>query len=220
MKVAQPTVTIELLFLDLQTCDRCCDTDRNLDMAVEQVRSELEAQGTTVQVRYRHVTAEAQAVPLGFEISPTILLSVKTFRQRHNALEHREHLYHNVAAQLVRDYGLIAIKDTDFSTLAQKTNLDDVAADTLNERARANRFIASPSLLRLAITQAAQRERCELIKVAAAYTTVTCSTCGHVHGGPIKDLIFVCDACGTLHDQDNSSAALVLKTALESVQLP
>jgi len=72
MKVAHPTVTIELLFLDLQTCDRCCDTDHNLDMAVEQVRSELHAQGTTVQVRRRHVTTEAQAVALGFEISSTI----------------------------------------------------------------------------------------------------------------------------------------------------
>ncbi|MDR0478825.1 MAG: arsenite efflux transporter metallochaperone ArsD [Burkholderiaceae bacterium] len=72
MKTNQPVITIELLFLDLETCDRCCDTDDNLDTAIEQIRSELEVKGTTVNVRRQHVTSQEQAIALGFEISPTI----------------------------------------------------------------------------------------------------------------------------------------------------
>jgi hypothetical protein len=72
MNTDHPIVDIELLFLDLNTCARCQGTDANLDAAVDQVRRELEAQGLTVRLQRRHVTSEAEALALGFEISPTI----------------------------------------------------------------------------------------------------------------------------------------------------
>src|SRR5512143_3959171 len=72
MNANQPAVDIELLYLDLETCDRCRQTDSNLDAAIDQVSQELEAQGFAVRVRRRHVTSEAEAAALGFEISPTI----------------------------------------------------------------------------------------------------------------------------------------------------
>ena len=72
MKTSHPIVDIELLFLDLNTCARCQGTNANLDAAVDQVRRELEAQGLTVRLQRRHVTSEAEALALGFEISPTI----------------------------------------------------------------------------------------------------------------------------------------------------
>src|SRR5574337_1725343 len=69
MKTSHPIVDIELLFLDLNTCARCQGTYANLDAAVDQVRRELEAQGLTVRLQRRHVTSEAEALALGFEIS-------------------------------------------------------------------------------------------------------------------------------------------------------
>jgi hypothetical protein len=66
------TVDVELLYLDLGTCDRCQATDRNLDTALEAVSGVLRAAGREVTVRKTHVTTEEQAAQLGFVSSPTI----------------------------------------------------------------------------------------------------------------------------------------------------
>lgn len=141
--------------------------------------------------------------------------NVAVFGARRRAMEHRKHIYHNEAARLVREHGLLAVKDTDLAQLARLVNPDGTETE-LNERARANRFIASPSELRNAIRMAAQRERRELVDVDPTNTTVTCAQCGHVHTGPITDLVFVCEGCAAVHDQDENSAAFCLKTAIES----
>ena len=65
-------VKVELLYLDLDTCDRCQATDRNLDTALEAVSGILRAAGWEVTVRKTHVTTEEQAAALGFVSSPTI----------------------------------------------------------------------------------------------------------------------------------------------------
>jgi hypothetical protein len=66
------TVDVELLYLDLDTCDRCQATDRNLATALEAVSGVLRAAGREVTVRKTHVTDKEQAVRLGFVSSPTI----------------------------------------------------------------------------------------------------------------------------------------------------
>lgn len=65
-------VEVELLYLDLDTCDRCRATDRNLDTALEAVSGVLRGAGREVTVRKTHVTTEEQAAQLGFVSSPTI----------------------------------------------------------------------------------------------------------------------------------------------------
>lgn len=66
------TVDVELLYLNLDTCDRCQATDHNLDAALEAVSGVLRAAGRDVTVRKTHVTTEEQAAQLGFVSSPTI----------------------------------------------------------------------------------------------------------------------------------------------------
>lgn len=70
--MTRPTVAIELLYLDLDVCARCRETDGNLDAAIAQVSGELEDQGFAVQLQRRHVASEADALALGLQISPTI----------------------------------------------------------------------------------------------------------------------------------------------------
>lgn len=72
MTTKQPAVDIELLYLDLDICARCRETDDNLDAAIAQVREELEGKGFAVQLQRLHVTTEAGARALSLEISPTI----------------------------------------------------------------------------------------------------------------------------------------------------
>lgn len=104
-------------------------------------------------------------------------LNVAAFGARRKAADHRKHLYRNVAARLVRECGLIAIKDTDFHKLAKLVD-DDGKETELNKHARANRFMASPSELRQAIKMAALREQRELVNVAPAHTTNSACRCG------------------------------------------
>lgn len=143
-------------------------------------------------------------------------LTIAAFGTRRKATEHRKHIYRNVAARVAQDCGLIAIKNTDLKSLAKLVD-DQGKENDLSVIARANRFIASPSELRLAIKQAGQREMCDVREIEPQYTTATCSSCGHVHGTKITDLMFVCDSCGKLHDQDENSARNCLKEALVSM---
>lgn len=68
-------LTLELLYLDLQRCTRCRDTDRHIEEALSVVRTVLSATGRTVEVRKIHVQTEAQARDVGLTSSPTIRLN-------------------------------------------------------------------------------------------------------------------------------------------------
>jgi hypothetical protein len=76
--VATPTrpgvigMQIDLLYLDLEKCDRCRGTDRNLGLALDAVATELEARGIAVDVRKSHVTSAEQARELRMLSSPTL----------------------------------------------------------------------------------------------------------------------------------------------------
>ena len=63
---------IDLLYLDLSVCERCQDTESALEEAIDEVARVLETTGVEVALNKIHVTSEAQAVALGFLVSPTI----------------------------------------------------------------------------------------------------------------------------------------------------
>lgn len=65
-------IEIDFLFLDLETCTRCRDTDASLAAALNTVQSVLTAAGVTVSVRKTLVDTEQKAMELGFVSSPTI----------------------------------------------------------------------------------------------------------------------------------------------------
>lgn len=75
-------VEVELLYLNLDTCDRCQGADHNLDTALEAVSRVLEQAGHQVTVHKTHVTSEEQAAQLGFVSSPTIRVNGRDIRVR------------------------------------------------------------------------------------------------------------------------------------------
>lgn len=168
--------------------------------------------------------AHTQAgIPLGEEIESRFRawskeakkLLLEAHHTRRKAVDHRKHIYRNVAARLVRENGLLALEDADFAKLARLQTPDGEETE-LAITARRNRVWASPSEFRLAIEQAAKREQREVVKVPAARTTSTCFVCGHCHDGPMLDLIMVCQGCGKVSDQDENAANNIRKFALES----
>ncbi len=79
------SLDVELLALDLETCDRCTGTDASLDAAIAEVADELRAGGLAVRVHKTVVSSLAQAEALGFSSSPTIRVDGRDI-----ALERRE----------------------------------------------------------------------------------------------------------------------------------
>lgn len=65
-------IEIELLALDLDRCDRCAGTLRNIEQAIGMVRPILEATGTRVSVQKTIIESEEQARRHRFATSPTV----------------------------------------------------------------------------------------------------------------------------------------------------
>lgn len=63
---------IELLALDLSTCDRCTGTDVSIEAAVKELRPTLAAAGIELRFRKTVVRTEEQATASRFQSSPTI----------------------------------------------------------------------------------------------------------------------------------------------------
>lgn len=143
-------------------------------------------------------------------------LALQAHHIRRKAVDHRKHLYRNAAASLVREAGLIGLVDTDFRKIAA-THTEEGEDNDLVLTARRHRTWAAPSELRLAISQAAKREKLEVVDVPSVNITRTCSACGHVHGMKIEDLVFTCDSCGKVHDQDENAALNARNFVLQNV---
>ena len=78
-------IEIEFLFLDLDVCTRCKETDANLETALRIVQEVLRAPGTDVSTRKVLVDSEETARKLKFLSSPTIRINGRDI-----ALEFRE----------------------------------------------------------------------------------------------------------------------------------
>ena len=68
----QQQVTIDFLYLDLQTCDRCQGTDAALDDAINDVGGVLKASGFDVIVNKVRVDTKDKAIAYELVSSPTI----------------------------------------------------------------------------------------------------------------------------------------------------
>lgn len=63
---------VELLYLDLEVCERCRGTDEIVKEAVQEAGRILGPTGIDVTLKMTHVTSEEQAKALGFVSSPTL----------------------------------------------------------------------------------------------------------------------------------------------------
>jgi transposase len=164
--------------------------------------------------------------PLGEEVAPlmdewrrsALSLAVEAHHCKARAIGHRKHIFRNVAAALVKEAGLLGIENIDLRGMALLMKPDGTD-NRLAQTARKFRTWAAPSELRLAIEQAAQRDRRETIRVDAKGTTTICSACGHENPGPIEDLVFVCQGCGKVWDQDENAGHNCRNRAMDEADI-
>lgn len=83
--LSRQDLTVDFLYLDLESCTRCRATNLNLDGAIADVQRVLDMAGRDVAVRKTRVASVEQAQALGFVSSPTIRVNGRDI-----ALELRE----------------------------------------------------------------------------------------------------------------------------------
>ena len=147
----------------------------------------------------------------------------RKYREIHNRrrkqLTHRKHFYRQVAHDLVSQRKLIVLEKIDLSRFAETKDKDT----KLSNKARAQRFLGSVSELRDAIKNAADREGVPYIEVNPAYTSKTCSACGHLNKDLKAEKEWDCPSCGVVHDRDVNAAsnlANMAKDYLEKLKKP
>ena len=135
----------------------------------------------------------------------------RKYREIHNLrakqLRNRKHFYRQVASEIVRLGRLIVLEDINLSVFAEARDKDT----KLPSKARAQRFLASTSEFRNAITNAADREGIPHIRVQPQYTSKTCSACGFLNGDLTSEEEWACPKCGVIHDRDVNAALNIAK---------
>lgn len=128
-----------------------------------------------------------------------------------------------VSRQLVRDFDLIALEDLNLKgmTRAPAPKQDEASGQYLPNRARAKARLNAAMLnvgageLRRRIEYKAQWAEKQVIPVNPAYTSQTCSVCGHAEADNRKTQEkFVCQACGHTDNADVNAARNILALAL------
>lgn len=130
----------------------------------------------------------------------------RRYRELHNLrakqLLNRKHFYRQVASDLVSHKQLIVLEKINLAVFAEVKDKDN----NLSDKARAQRFLASPSEFRDAIINAAKREIVPYLSVPPQYTSKTCSVCGVMNKELRAEKEWTCPSCSVVHDRDINAA--------------
>lgn len=134
----------------------------------------------------------------------------------------RADLAHRLSRHLVRRFGLVAIEDLKIASMTRSAK-GTIEAPGANVRAKAglNRSILNVGwhALERMLSYKLEETGGVLIKVSAAYTSQTCSKCGHVDARSRKSqALFACTACGAELNADHNAARTILDRALDPDQ--
>lgn len=124
----------------------------------------------------------------------------------------RREIYNRFAASIARTYQEVVLENLVLTDFATRRPTPEQGAQTEDAALRRLRTLAAPSLLRLAVVNAVDRERGKITKLAAAFTSRDCPDCGH-RNPPSTDLMVVCENCGVLEDCDKRAGRNLLLAA-------
>ena len=140
-------------------------------------------------------------------------LSVWRANLRAKLLRRRREVYRLLAVELASEYALIGIEGMDLSTMARTKKRDDATPPELHAAARAQRQRAAVHLLREEIEHQARKRGASIVRETAK-TTTRCRSCGEVTGQADRSrLIWTCEHCSAVWDQDHNAASNLLAAA-------
>jgi IS605 OrfB family transposase len=125
---------------------------------------------------------------------------------------------HRTAHILATQYSLIVVEDLGVKNMtASARGTVEMPGTNVRQKAGLNRSILDKSWgrLRSALEWHGRKHGCEVVAVAAAYTSQTCSNCWHVASESRESQAdFCCVACGFQANADVNAAKIVLALGL------
>ena len=127
----------------------------------------------------------------------------KVVARVHERIRHRrENFVQQAARRLVNQYGLIALEALIVRNLIKNPKLAQSIADA-----------AWSAFVRALLDKAAEADR-TVIRVNPAYTSQTCSACGHRQEMPLSMRIWECERCALMLDRDQNASLNILAQAV------
>jgi putative transposase len=117
----------------------------------------------------------------------------------------RENFIRQQVACLIKRFGLIAVEALVVRNLIKNPKLAKSIAD-----------VAWSSFFAQLLGKAEEAGRA-VVRVNPAYTSQTCSACGHRQAMPLSVRVYDCPMCGLVVDRDHNGSRNILAEALEAV---
>ncbi len=117
----------------------------------------------------------------------------------------RENFIRQQVASLIKRFGFIAVEALVVRNLVKNPKVAKSIADA-----------AWSSFFAQLLSKAEEAGRV-VVRVNPAYTSQTCSGCGHRHEMPLSVRVYECPVCGLVIDRDHNGSKNILDEALEAV---
>ena len=117
----------------------------------------------------------------------------------------RENFIRQEVVALIKSFGFIAVEALVVRNLIKNPKVAKSIADA-----------AWSSFFAQLLSKAEEAGR-EVVRVNPAYTSQTCSSCGHRQEMPLSVRVYECPSCGLVIDRDHNGSKNILNEALEAV---
>jgi len=117
----------------------------------------------------------------------------------------RQDFIHQHSRKIVNRFGIIAVEDLNVNRMVHNHCLAKSISDA-----------AWSGFFQLLAQKAAWAAR-QFVAVNPAYTSQTCSSCGHRQKMPLSERVFKCPCCGLELDRDHNAAVNILGLGLQSL---
>ena len=119
----------------------------------------------------------------------------------------RNNFAHQEARKIVNQYGVICIEDLSVNQMVHNRCLSKSISD------------AAWSQFAQYLSYKAENADRTLVKINPAYTSQTCSQCGHREAKKLSDRVHHCSCCGFVCDRDHNASLNILRLGTQSLGL-
>lgn len=132
----------------------------------------------------------------------------KTVAKVHERISNRRNNFaHQETRKIVNQFGIICIEDLSVNQMIHNRCLSKSISD------------AAWSMFAQYLSYKAENADRTLVKVNPAYTSQTCSQCGHREVKKLSDRVHRCSCCGYVCDRDHNASLNILSLGLKTLGL-